>query len=71
MRRQEDTIPAKKMPSDEVLELLERGDVFFLDIREPRELAELGTFEGYVNIPLGELERRLDEVPRDQLVVTA
>jgi hypothetical protein len=62
---------AQKMASDDVMALLEKGDVFFLDVREPRELAELGTFEGYVNIPLGQLEKRLNEVPKDKAIITA
>lgn len=62
---------AEKMASDDVLARLEKGDVFFLDVREPRELRELGTFEGYVNIPLGQIEQRLDEIPRDRPIITA
>jgi hypothetical protein len=62
---------APKMASDDVLALLEKGEVFFLDVREPKELEELGTFEGYVNIPLGQIEKRLDEIPKDKAIVTA
>ena len=62
---------AQKMTSDDVMARLEKGDVFFLDVREPRELAELGTFEGYVNIPLGQIEKRLDEIPKDKPIITA
>jgi predicted sulfurtransferase len=62
---------APKMSSDDVMARLEKGDVFFLDVREPKELAELGTFEGYVNIPLGQLEKRLNEVPKDKPIITA
>lgn len=62
---------AQKMSSDEVMERLEKGDVFFLDVREPKELAELGTFEGYVNIPLGQIEKRLSEIPMDKPIITA
>jgi predicted sulfurtransferase len=62
---------APKMTSDEVMARLEKGDVFFLDVREPKELAELGTFEGYVNIPLGQIEKRLDEIPKDKPIITA
>lgn len=62
---------AGKMASDDVLALLEKGEVFFLDVREPKELEELGTFEGYVNIPLGQLEKRLAEIPKDKAIVTA
>ncbi len=62
---------APKMASDEVLALVEKGEVFFQDVREPKELEELGTFEGYVNIPIDQLEKRLAEVPRDKAIITA
>ena len=62
---------APKMASDDVMALLEKGEVFFLDVREPGELEELGTLEGYVNIPLGQIEKRLKEIPRDKAIITA
>lgn len=62
---------APKMTSDEVMALLEKGEVFLLDVREPRELEELGTLEGYVNIPLGQIEKRLNEIPKDKAIITA
>ena len=62
---------AAKMASDDVLALVEKGEVFFLDVREPKELEELGTFDGYVNIPLGQIEKRLAEIPKDKAIITA
>lgn len=62
---------APKMASDDVWTLVEKGEVFFLDVREPKELEELGTFEGYVNIPLGQIEKRLAEIPKDKAIITA
>ena len=62
---------APKMASDDVMSLLEKGEVFFLDVREPKELEDLGTLEGYVNIPLGEIEKRLKEIPKDKAIITA
>jgi hypothetical protein len=62
---------APKMASDDVMALVEKGEVFFLDVREPKELEELGTLEGYVNIPLGQIEKRLSEIPRDKAIITA
>ena len=62
---------APKMASDDVMALLEKGEVFFLDVREPKELLELGTLEGYVNIPLGQIEKRLNEIPKDKAIITA
>jgi rhodanese-related sulfurtransferase len=44
--------------------------IFFLDVREPKEIEELGSVKGYVNIPLGQLEGRLNEVPKDKLIIT-
>ncbi len=45
--------------------------VLFLDVREPKELEELGTVDGYVNIPLSQLEKRLGEIPKDVRIVSA
>jgi len=61
----------KSLSADELKELLEKKKIFFLDVREPKELTELGTIKGYVNIPLGQLEGRLPEIPKDTLIVTA
>lgn len=41
---------------------------FILDVREPGEVAEWA-IPGAVNIPLGELVRRADEIPRTEQVV--
>lgn len=62
---------APRMASDDVMALVEKGEVFFLDVREPKELQELGTLEGYVNIPLGQIDKRLNEIPKDKAIITA
>ena len=43
----------------------ELGDVVLLDVREPVELA-VEEVPGAINIPLGQLRSRLDELPRDR-----
>lgn len=65
--------PEDKPPRIAAAELdkLMQEEALLLDVREPKELEELGTLEGYVNIPIGQLEQRLDELPRDRLIVTA
>jgi len=50
------------------VDLLARDENFFLDVREPEELA-LGKIRGSVNIPLGELRHRLDEIPHSKRIV--
>jgi NADPH-dependent 2,4-dienoyl-CoA reductase/sulfur reductase-like enzyme/rhodanese-related sulfurtransferase len=43
------------------------GDGVVLDVREPFELS-VENVEGAVNIPLGQLRTRLDELPRDKTI---
>ncbi|HQU26225.1 MAG TPA: rhodanese-like domain-containing protein, partial [Acidimicrobiales bacterium] len=47
---------------------LEDPAVLVLDVREPGEVAAWA-FPGATNVPLGELEGRLDEIPEDHEVV--
>lgn len=59
----------KKLSADELKQVLEKNkEVFLLDVREPKELEELGAIKGYVNIPVGQLESRLAEIPKSQPV---
>lgn len=44
-------------------------DFFLLDVRTPQEVAETA-LPGAINIPLGTLRQRTDEVPRDKEVIT-
>ena len=63
---------AKNLTAEDLKKLVDdKTDFFFLDVREPKELAELGTMQGYVNIPLSQLEARIGEVPKSAKVVTA
>ena len=43
-------------------------DAFLLDVREPLELA-VEEVPGVVNIPLGKLRARIDELPRDREIL--
>lgn len=51
-----------------VRDLEREGRVTLLDVRPPEEYAA-GHIRGAVSMPLAELERRIDELPRDRLVV--
>ena len=62
--------PSATLSTNELLSLLDDSpDVFLLDVREPDEFATW-RIPRTVNIPLGEIEQRLSEVPRDAIVVT-
>ena len=57
---------------DELKKLIDAKTKFvFLDVREPKELEEFGTVDGYVNIPLSQLEKRVNEIPKDARIVSA
>ena len=53
---------------DELLERLDRGDVVLVDVR-PQEEYAAGHIAGARSIPVGELERRLAELPADAEIV--
>lgn len=67
----EETSEAPRLEGEELARALKDANVFLLDVRNPDELEELGTVEGYVNIPIDELAERLDELPRDKPILTA
>lgn len=49
---------------------ISKENVLIIDVREPDELAELAyDVKNIKNIPLGELESRLTEIPKDKQVV--
>lgn len=54
----------KTIQYHEVDEVLDRGDIV-LDVRDEFELAT-GMIEGSINIPLGSLRKRINEIPKDK-----
>ncbi len=64
-------MPYAEVEPDVVKARLARGeDVFLLDVREPEEV-EAWAYPVGVNIPLGQLGERLNELPRDRTIVVA
>jgi hypothetical protein len=61
----------KRIKADDIDNVMKDPKIFFLDVREPKEIEELGAYEGYVNIPMSQLESRLGELPRDRPILTA
>jgi NADPH-dependent 2,4-dienoyl-CoA reductase/sulfur reductase-like enzyme/peroxiredoxin family protein/rhodanese-related sulfurtransferase/TusA-related sulfurtransferase len=56
----------KTMEWDDVNQV-DPGKTVFLDVRDPEELS-LGQLEGSINIPLGELRSRANELPRGKQI---
>ena len=63
--------PDKIDPSHLETLIDDERNLFFLDVRTPEEVATLGTLQGYINVPIDQLEQRLGEIPRDKPIVTA
>ena len=56
------------VPAREVLDRAKKGLVVVLDVRPPEEFAA-GHLPGAINIPIHELEKRLNELPKRQEVI--
>jgi len=61
----------QRIEVSEIDTTLADSNVVLLDVREGWELEKYGTRDGYIHIPLFELEGRLDELPRDKMILTA
>ena len=62
--------PAPRVEAEEIDAALAAGAVF-LDVRTDEELAEHGTIDGFIHIPIDELEARIGELPSGVPVLTA
>ena len=62
---------SKRVKATDIDAMLAKGDVVVLDVREDSELVETGTVKGAIHIPLGQLETRLGELPKDKVILTA
>lgn len=61
----------KRVQVENIDTVMSKSDVIMLDVRDPKEIDELGGYEGAINIPLPELEKRLGELPKDKTILTA
>lgn len=62
--------PAPRVEAADIDAALENG-ALFLDVRTDEELAEHGTIDGFVHIPIDELEARIGELPAGVPILTA
>lgn len=70
MARQAENKAPKKIAYEDLVKLLAKPrQVLFIDVREPNEIAVTGTLQGALTIPIGQLEQRLKEVPKDKPIV--
>ncbi len=66
----EEVAPASRLTAAQMRAALQREEPpVVVDVRSCGERGEHGCIEGALHIPLGELPRRLDEIPADRPVV--
>lgn len=61
----------RRVKTENIDSVMSMGDTVLLDVREPKEIEELGGYEGAINIPVTQLEKRLGELPKDKTILTA
>jgi rhodanese-related sulfurtransferase len=61
----------KRVKMEDIDSVMSKDDTILLDVREPKEIEELGGYEGAINIPITQLENRLGELPKDKTILTA
>jgi hypothetical protein len=61
----------KRVKAESIDSVMSKENMVLLDVREPKEIKELGGYEGSINIPVTELEKRLGELPKDKTILTA
>ncbi|PYS26927.1 MAG: hypothetical protein DMG11_18145 [Acidobacteria bacterium] len=63
-------MPAERIPVPELKKKLETSKkVVVVDVREPKEIAEGGAIPGAIHIPMGQLEKRMGELPKNAEIV--
>jgi rhodanese-related sulfurtransferase len=64
-------VKSKVLTRAELDQLLAAPDkLLLIDVRRPDEIATNGGFPVYLSIQIGELEKHLDAIPRDRIIVT-
>ncbi len=58
----------REIMPEELEDLLNKENVFLLDVREPYEY-EIAKIEGAVLIPLGQIPQRINDLPKDKTIV--
>ena len=61
---------ADRIPITDLKKKLETSKkVLLVDVREPKELAESGSIPGAIHVPMGAIEKRMADFPKDAELV--
>jgi rhodanese-related sulfurtransferase len=59
----------KEIHPKEAVKAVEAGTHIFVDVRETYELEEVAYGVNHIHIPLGDIQVRLDEFPKDKNII--
>lgn len=63
-------MPAQRIAIPDLKKKLESGkNIVLVDVREPKEIKEGGAIPGAIHIPMAQLEKRADELPKTAEIV--
>jgi glyoxylase-like metal-dependent hydrolase (beta-lactamase superfamily II)/rhodanese-related sulfurtransferase len=63
----QDAVEFQSISASKLFELIKKSqNLYLLDVREPYELMMTGAVKGVKNIPIGELQERVNELPEDK-----
>jgi rhodanese-related sulfurtransferase len=60
---------ARRIEQKEAVNLVKKHKAVFVDVR-PKDAYEQGHIKGAMNIPLGEVLQRLNDLPRGKMIIT-
>lgn len=58
----------KEITGKELIDAVANGSLFF-DVREEYEVAEMAYGVEHKNIPLGQIQERINEIPKDKAII--
>ena len=65
-----DIVAAERIPIPELKKKLETSKkLVIVDVREAKEIAEGGAIPGAIHIPMGQIEKRMSELPKSTDIV--
>ena len=59
---------ADRIEAAEAKQIVEKGQAMVIDVRS-KDAFDMSHIEGAISVPLGELEARLGELPKDKMIV--
>jgi rhodanese-related sulfurtransferase len=63
-------VAAERIPISDLKKKLDAGkNIVVVDVRETKEIKEGGAIPGAVHMPIGEIEKRTGELPRNADIV--